>query len=145
MVETQEVEKVIFDLKRIEREIDEIAINALRKNEAKIVELILSQLKSGTQGDGKEITPRYTVRTVQIKKAKAQEFRFVTLRDTGDFYKSITVEYDKTEARIIATDSKTKKLIAKYGPEILELSPANLQRLKDHMRPGIERAFLNLL
>lgn len=141
MVETKEVEEVIRELKALQAQIDEIVIEALQQNESKIVELIIEQLQSGTSGTGKDITPKYTVRTVEIKKAKAQEYRFVTLKDTGDFHQSITVEYEKDEARIIATDSKTGRLIAKYGPEILELTAANLQRLIDYTRPDINRAF----
>lgn len=67
----------------------------------------------------------YSPITVEIKKQKGQPYDRVTLRDTGDFQKSIKVDANRTEFEIVATDRKTPALLGKYGEEIFGLTPEN--------------------
>jgi hypothetical protein len=66
---------------------------------------------------------------VQLKNEKNQPTDRVTLRDTGDFHKSIKVDADRTYFEIYATDWKTDDLKEKYGDEILGLTPENKAEL----------------
>ena len=88
-----------------------------------------SQLIDGQNIDGSEVLNRkgegYTRFTVSVKKSKNQISDRVTLRDTGDFYKSFTVKANANSFVINATDSKTNKLQKKYGDKILGLSDEN--------------------
>lgn len=68
----------------------------------------------------------YAPLTVSIKKQKGQPYSRVTLRDTGDFHRSFTVEAGPESFVITATDRKTQELAEKYGREIFGLTPDNL-------------------
>jgi len=96
----------------------------------------------GIDGSGKVITPKYTSFTVMMKKYKGQRHDHVTLRDEGDFHSSFEIERDgATEFRIVATDWKTGKLEKKYGVEIFGLTPANIDRVAELIKPGMIRSF----
>lgn len=71
----------------------------------------------------------YKPLTIQIKTEKRQPTDRVTLRDTGDFHKSIHVEADQTYFEIVADDWKTDDLKFKYGDNILGLTDENLNEL----------------
>ena len=147
MNETKEVEDSILILENLKNGLSEIVFEVVDKNDKKLTDLVRSQLSTGTEGTGKPIKPPYTPFTVKIKKAKAQEHRFVTLRDTGDFWASIDVEFDRSNEsiQVIATDPKTNKLILKYGPNILEVSPENLRVFLKMVFTDIEQQFKKAL
>lgn len=87
-----------------------------------IAELNRGQLFIGMRADGKEINPKYSDLTIELKEAKGQPTDRVTLRDEGDFWNSIKVDVKSETFDIDATDSKTLKLTRKYGKQILGLS-----------------------
>ena len=71
----------------------------------------------------------YTDFTVQIKTEKGQPTDRVTLRDTGDFHKSIHVEAGTSYFEIVASDWKTEELKGKYGDDILGLNAEHTNEL----------------
>lgn len=67
--------------------------------------------------------------TVQIKRFRGQPYDRVTLRDEGDFHRSINVTARHNEFEIYATDIKTESLIRKYGDDMLGLTDDNIIEL----------------
>lgn len=87
----------------------------LKESEAAAVDLNINQMLSGIDSNGEFITPEYTERTVEIKKAKGQPYDRVTLRDEGDFHRSMFMEGSSFPATFNSTDYKTPFLEDKYG------------------------------
>lgn len=87
-----------------------------------ITELNRGQMFIGKRSDGSEITPTYSDLTIILKEEKGQPSDRVTLKDTGDFWDSLTVDVDSDTFTMDATDSKTDRLSKKYGDKILGLS-----------------------
>lgn len=78
----------------------------------------------------------YTPRTIQNKIRKGQPTDRVTLKDTGEFYKSFDVVFDENGFYITSNDDKAKYLIEKYGRTIFRLTDDNLTTLlQEYVRP----------
>lgn len=93
--------------------------------------------RRGINGRGEKIMSYapYKPSTIAIKRKKGQPTTRVTLRDTGDFHKSMYVVADSEGFYITADDEKTPELIAKYGEEIFRLTDKNFTRiLRSHIR-----------
>ncbi len=87
-----------------------------------IEELNRGQMFIGKRADGTEILPTYSDVTIFLKDQKGQPSDRVTLRDTGAFWNSIKVDVNSDSYTVGATDSKTSKLVKKYGEKIFGLS-----------------------
>lgn len=88
----------------------------------------------------------YRPRTIAIKKRKGQPTTRVTLRDKGDFHKSMYVHFDPDGFYIRARDSKTDILVGKYGIEIFRLTDKNLTRLvRVHIRRELKKRLRKIL
>ena len=68
----------------------------------------------GIDGKGQSLGD-YAGFTIDLKSKKNQKTSNVTLKDTGDFYKSFITDYGSFELEIFATDDKTDALTQKYG------------------------------
>lgn len=93
--------------------------------------------RRGINGRGEKIMDYmpYTARTIKNKKRKGQPTARVTLRDTGDFHKSMYVVFDSEGFYITANDKKTEELVGKYGEEIFRLTNKNFTRIvRSHIR-----------
>lgn len=107
--------------------------NIIEQNEPFIVDCVANKqlFDRGVNALGVSIMDYrpYTPLTVQLKSEKNQPTDRVTLKDTGDFHKSIKVDADRTYFEIYATDWKTDDLKEKYGDEIFGLTPENKAEL----------------
>ena len=82
----------------------------------------------------------YTTRTMQIKQRKGQPYDRVTLRDTGEFYSSLHVEFDDDGFYVTSTDDKAKYLLARYGKTIFRLTNQNFtELLRNYIRPELQQ------
>jgi hypothetical protein len=80
----------------------------------------------------------YSPFTVMMKGLKGQPTDRVTLRDEGDFYNSVYLEYQGDGFEIKASDWKTSKLVRDYGEEILGLNDENVNELTwDYLFPAL--------
>ena len=118
--------------------------DAVRSQEDVIVSAIADgQLyRRGITGTGVKIMSYapYTKRTIAIKKKKGQPTTRVTLRDTGDFYKSMFVNFDSEGFYVTSMDYKTPELVEKYGEEIFRLTNKNFTRIvRSHVRKEIAK------
>lgn len=99
---------------------------------------IRDQLDMGLDGYYNKIQPPYAPRTIYNKTRKGQPTDRVTLKDTGEFYNSLHIEFDENGFRIVSDDDKSKYLIAKYGGPILRLPNEDLTRfLRFYIRPAL--------
>ena len=99
---------------------------------------IRDQLDMGLDGYYNKIQPPYAPRTIYNKTRKGQPTDRVTLKDTGEFYNSLRIEFDENGFRIVSDDDKSKYLIAKYGGPILRLPNEDLTRfLRFYIRPAL--------
>lgn len=120
------------------------------KHEDVIISMVVeSQLYDlGITGQGKEIASYapYAPSTIKYKKKKNQPTTRVTLKDSGDFYKSLRVVFDNNGFYITSSDDIAPLLIKKYGSTILRLSDENLKRLlNEYIRPGLREKLKSTL
>lgn len=87
-----------------------------------IITLNQGQMSLGRRADGTEITPTYSDLTIELKEAKGQETRWVTLHDTGSFWNSMFVQVNAASFEMSSADDKTGKLEKKYGKKIFGLT-----------------------
>lgn len=93
--------------------------------------------RRGINGRGEKIMDYepYATRTIENKKRKGQPTTRVTLRDTGDFHRSMRVIFDSEGFYITSDDEKAKYLVKKYGGEIYRLTDKNFTRIiRSHVR-----------
>lgn len=93
--------------------------------------------RRGINGKGEKIMDYapYAARTIENKKRKGQPTTRVTLRDTGDFHRSMHVIFDSEGFYITSDDEKAKYLVKKYGGEIYRLTDKNFTRIiRSHVR-----------
>ena len=117
---------------------------AIIETKDQIADLNAEQMNRGLRSDGSEILPSYSDLTIQIKKEKGQEFKHVTLKDTGSFYAGIEVTVTGDKLNITSTDSKTAKLNKKYSTSkgnIFGLSP-KFKREYTRLRPAFKKKVL---
>src|SRR5688572_18251317 len=96
-------------------DIEKVAIESVDATKEIMADLNVEQMRAGFRADGSPITPDYSDVTIMIKKAKRQVWDHVTLQDTGDFQRSITVDVEGKNVVLDSTDWKTAKLERKYS------------------------------
>lgn len=87
-----------------------------------IITLNQGQMSLGVRSDGTEITPTYSDITIAIKEEKGQESRWVTLRDTSEFWNAMFVDVGNSSFEVGSADAKAAKLEKKYGKKIFGLT-----------------------
>lgn len=103
------------------------------------------QLFNGINSENEKIKPSYSLSTIKYKKRKNQPFNRVTLKDTGDFYKSIRVEAKATEFTISTKINYSVFLINKYS-KILGITNKNLETfIKEYTLPVLKTNFDDII
>lgn len=138
-----ELEVYIAKLKAFKVAVLEEAELIIENNKEAIESLNQEQLNDGVDSRGEDIKPAYSPMTIRIKRLKGQPTDRVTLHDKGDFYQGIQLKKVGTIYDLTGTDSKTGKLEAKYGKDIIGLSEENKevvleQILKPELFPWIQ-------
>ena len=106
----------------------------------------------GISTDGMKIIPPYAETTKSIKKRKGQPSTRVTLKDSGDMYKTWEVKLSKLYITITANLIKEGKnkdgnnididLEIKYGKNIVGLTDENLQKLINKIQREFKKEIL---
>ena len=122
---------------------EKIMNDCVNNSSETILDANRDQLFSGKDKQGKEIIPEYTPTTIAIKKEKGQPTDRVTLKDTGDWHRSL---FMKTESNKIFIDSDhelTDKLLEKYdrGNDTILGIPQNK---KTDINESIMDKFINI-
>ena len=112
----------------------------IKKNKGKILADIKSRLfNKGMDAKGNLLKPYHPL-TIKHKKDEGKRFNITTLRDTGDWYRSMFIVVEGFNIIIGASDSKTDALIVKYGPDILSMTGAEQDKLiLTILEPEIEK------
>ena len=103
-------------------ELLEVVQEAVIETSNDLITLNQGQMSLGVRSDGTEITPSYSDITIMIKDEKGQESRWVTLRDTGDFWNDMFVDVGNNSYEVGSADAKAAKLEKKYGKRIFGLT-----------------------
>lgn len=72
------------------------------------------QMFEGMDKNGKEIIPEYKPMTIDIKKEKGQPTDRVTLKDTGEWHRSLFMKVEGGKVFIDSQHELTDELLAKY-------------------------------
>ena len=140
------IEEKIKELRKLTPKVMEQKIlGILKKHEATIVDLNIGQMMAGTRADSKPILPDYSPSTVLAKKLKGQISDHVTLRDEGDFQRSMFADTGKFPVTLDSQDYKTTKLVKKYGEEIFGLTKESKAELSQEMVEDIQALYKELL
>lgn len=107
-------------------DVNEIYLETVKSLEKEIIRLNQEQMYTGKYEDGNRIQPDYKEMTKVIKEGKSQPTDRVTLKDTGDFYSGMAVEYANEYFIIYSKDKKMAKLVNKYSWSIFGLTDENL-------------------
>lgn len=119
----EELDQYILDLENLSQNLDNIIYSVIGKNKGKILSMVKLRLfNKGVDGSGSRIEPQYAPSTIEIKKGKRQRTSHVTLRDSGNLYRSLFVEYKNSSIFIDTNISFKSELIDKYGKEIFDLT-----------------------
>lgn len=94
-----------------------------------IAETNADQMFAGLRADDTDIEPAYKPFTIAIKKEKGQPTDRVTLKDTGEFHRSIFVKFEGDKIIIDSDNDLRDKLVKKYGATIFGLTKQNKQAL----------------
>lgn len=109
---------------------------ALSNYKSEMKETNTDALKDGEYIDSSLIKPEYAESTKRIKQRKGQRFDVVTLRDKGDFHRSIRYDVLDDSVLITATDPKTEMLNRKYRkPETREIYGMQPKRYNEGVYP----------
>ena len=116
------IDDYLISLQNIEGDLSEQIQNILINNQGKIVGTIKLRLYNhGVDASGNLIGEYYFV-TQQEKRQAGKRASFITLRDTGDWYAGMFVDYIDEELIIDSSDFKTEELVSIYGEDILGLT-----------------------
>lgn len=103
----------------------DLTAEAMEAHEKEIVDLNRQQMREGKNRLNESIRPPYAASTVIKKQKKGQEWRFVTLQDTGAFQRQMFLTTTNTTYQTGSFDEKTAKLIGQYGEDIFGLDQEN--------------------
>ena len=128
----------------------DITIQVAKNYEAEMEDLVTEdQLFEGVDNMGQPIRPAYAPFTIEIKRIEGQPTDRVTLKDTGDFHRSIDVRFGSGTSEhafvFYATDEKFLKIEKKYGKNLLGLNEESLKEfneiIRDELITTIQKAF----
>lgn len=134
------IRNLAWRLRKFDEVLGKELVKAVLAHEEDVIEAITEdQLYTrGVNGDDTEIMSYkpYAPRTIKKKIKKGQPYDRVTLKDTGEWYKSLRLVYDVDGFVVTSTDDKNKYLKDRYGPKILKLDRNNLNKvIRDKVRP----------
>jgi hypothetical protein len=114
--------------------------DAMRQTQDIAIGMNQDQMYAGIRSDGSEISPFYTYYTIQEKKRKGQPYDRVTLRNLGNFYDGMYMQFESIGWSILSTDEKAARLEAKYGNKIFGLIESNqITWAVEYIRPVLVR------
>ena len=136
------ISNLVYRLREFKDILSEELKDEIMKYEDVIVQMITKDqlYDQGIEGRGISIMSYrpYTAKTIKIKQKKGQPHDRVTLRDTGEFYESLHVEFDNEGFYVTSTDDKAKYLLARYGKTIFRLTNENFSELlRDYIKPSL--------
>lgn len=127
--------KIFDDIKKELRSLQTSGINKMireiiQENSEVLIKYNLEQLDEGLDMN-LESLGEYSPYTIEVKKAKGQQYDHINLKDTGDFRDSFKIDVSRDSFEVDATDSKTDELKEDFGAAILGINDEDVQRFVD--------------
>lgn len=134
------IRNLAYRLRKFDEVLGKELVKTILDQEEEVIEAITQDqlYNRGVNGNDTEIMSYapYAPSTIKKKIKKGQPYNRVTLRDTGEWYNSLRLVYDVDGFVVTSTDDKNKYLKEKYGPKILKIDRANLNKIiKEKVRP----------
>lgn len=111
--------------------LEKIAREIISASDKSLVELLQIQLQSGQTGDGEYISPEYASYDYAVHKqnmGSRSPFGVPDLKYTGEFYRKMVLTWTSDNSfSIISNDVKWRKLISRYGLNVMKLSEFSIQ------------------
>lgn len=144
------IRNLVYRLRKFKDVLDQELKDEIMRNEEVIVKMVAEEqlYELGIEGRGIEIASYrpYTPRTIKKKQRKGQPYDRVTLRDTGEFHKSLKVVFDDNGFYVTSTDDKAQYLLERYGKTIFRLTNENLKiLLNEYIRPSLKVKLKNFI
>jgi len=122
-------------------DLQKIILEEIKRDEAFLIRLNLSQLQASKRADGKALG-KYKSKSYAAKKGRDT----IDLLLSGEFYKGWFVEVDKTKILFGSKDSKSDFLTKRYGESIFGLTKENISFYsKDILWPRVEDRIRKIL
>lgn len=102
------------------------AIRTVNATANKLEDLQRKQFDSGKDSKGKQRKP-YAASTQRYKRKKGQPTDRVTLKDSGDSYKSVKVNADQKGITIDVPTKQMEFMVKKYGDDTIGIEPQALR------------------
>ena len=103
------------------------AIRTVNATANKLEDLQRKQFDSGKDATGKQRKP-YAASTQRYKRKKGQPTNRVTLKDSGDSYKSVKVKADIKGIEIDVPTTQFEYMVKKYGDDTIGIEPQALKQ-----------------
>jgi len=137
------IRNLVYRLRKFKDILSDELKDEIMKHEDVIVQMVArDQLyEQGIEGKGISIMSYqpYAIRTIKYKQRKGQPYDRVTLKDTGEFYNSLHVEFDNEGFYVTSTDDKAKYLLERYGRTIFRLTNENFSELlANYIKPSLK-------
>lgn len=144
------IRNLTYRLRKFKSILEQELKNEILKHEDVIISMIAEEqlYKEGIEGRGIKIISYqpYKPNTIKRKLRKGQPTNRVTLKDTGEFYASLHVEFDDDGFYVTSTDDKAKYLLDRYGKTIFRLTNENLNILiRNYIRPELHSKLISYI
>ena len=117
----------------IEAKVRAIVVSSIKRHEKQIVKRNQDQLKKGKDANTDQLGNYKDRKWIAKRKKKGLQTKYVDLKFSGDFQKSMFVRFDSVgiSLGLDATDKKKGLLIHHWGEDILGLNDQNFEWLLD--------------
>ena len=142
------VDKFNRTLDELKSSINKSIQTSIQKNENVLIDQQTEQqFDKGQDSNGVQFVPSYALSTKAIKRSKGQPTNRVTLKDTGNLYRSITIEANSTNAIIKPNTDYFKYLVTHYSNNnILGIQDSAMQDfLNNYTIPEIAKNFRKII
>ena len=140
-----QIDEYIAKLNDLSDSIDVRLKDIVLKNKGILLSTIKLRLFQKSLDGNYNFLGTYAPMTKKRKKNKGQISNRVTLRDTGDWYNSMFIDFKNSTILVDATDNKTDTLKDIYGEAILEFADDEIEFFVDTaVDPEIQRLINNL-
>ena len=136
-------QKLYDRISRLKVDLKEVVRDVLSESDVqqRIIEKNQEQLyDKGIQADGSS-TGTYSPRTIKIKAEKGQKTSFVTLKDTGEFYRSMKVETDGAGIKISGDMIKPTQDLEDLWPKALGLTNESKAEILEEIKGRVVGKF----
>jgi len=112
-------ERLIRKINALEKAINPSIKESIDRNKGVLIDDQTDQMDSGKDSLNISFVPSYADSTKQYKRRKGQPTNRVTLKDTGDLYRSIQIDTTTTQAIITANVEYFKYLVTHYENNVI--------------------------